>query len=143
VDVSRRNQCQACRFNKCLEANMRREGMFKHFFKVIISSTDKNSLRKKSYKDFKMHWKKHTSDWHSYSISQFIFSSLLYVSFPTLNNGLRCAIKCWIIFTLNGIEIFKCHDSICFYCDVQHKHASSICYYDYGYQVLHLLLLVL
>lgn len=26
VDVSRRNQCQACRFAKCLEANMRREG---------------------------------------------------------------------------------------------------------------------
>lgn len=26
VDVSRRNQCQACRFAKCLQANMRREG---------------------------------------------------------------------------------------------------------------------
>lgn len=26
VDVSRRNQCQACRFSKCLQANMRREG---------------------------------------------------------------------------------------------------------------------
>lgn len=39
VDVSRRNQCQACRFSKCLKANMRREGkreqkiliLFKHF----------------------------------------------------------------------------------------------------------------
>ena len=28
VDVSRRNQCQACRFAKCLQANMRREGEF-------------------------------------------------------------------------------------------------------------------
>lgn len=26
VDVSRRNQCQACRFAKCLAANMRPEG---------------------------------------------------------------------------------------------------------------------
>ncbi|EDS26075.1 nuclear receptor [Culex quinquefasciatus] len=25
VDVSRRNQCQACRFAKCIQANMRRE----------------------------------------------------------------------------------------------------------------------
>ncbi|XP_074110502.1 nuclear receptor subfamily 2 group E member 1 [Cotesia typhae] len=28
VDVSRRNQCQACRFAKCLEVNMKRDGMF-------------------------------------------------------------------------------------------------------------------
>lgn len=28
VDVSRRNQCQACRFAKCLAANMRPEGNF-------------------------------------------------------------------------------------------------------------------
>lgn len=28
VDVSRRNQCQACRFSKCIKANMRREGEF-------------------------------------------------------------------------------------------------------------------
>ncbi|CAO1408906.1 unnamed protein product [Diamesa serratosioi] len=27
VDVSRRNQCQACRFSKCLKANMRREAV--------------------------------------------------------------------------------------------------------------------
>ncbi|XP_026465058.1 photoreceptor-specific nuclear receptor-like [Ctenocephalides felis] len=26
VDVSRRNQCQACRFSKCLQANMRKDG---------------------------------------------------------------------------------------------------------------------
>ncbi|KAF0291735.1 Retinoic acid receptor RXR-alpha-A [Amphibalanus amphitrite] len=26
VDVARRNQCQACRFTKCLQVNMRREG---------------------------------------------------------------------------------------------------------------------
>ncbi|RWS08949.1 hypothetical protein B4U79_12222 [Dinothrombium tinctorium] len=26
IDVARRNQCQACRFKKCLEVNMRREG---------------------------------------------------------------------------------------------------------------------
>lgn len=26
IDVSRRNQCQSCRFSKCIEANMRREG---------------------------------------------------------------------------------------------------------------------
>lgn len=26
VDVSRRNQCQACRFSKCIKSNMRREG---------------------------------------------------------------------------------------------------------------------
>lgn len=26
VDVSRRNQCQACRFKKCLQVNMKREG---------------------------------------------------------------------------------------------------------------------
>lgn len=26
VDVSRRNQCQACRFRRCLEVNMKRDG---------------------------------------------------------------------------------------------------------------------
>ncbi|KAJ8667112.1 hypothetical protein QAD02_008774 [Eretmocerus hayati] len=26
VDVSRRNQCQACRFTKCLQVNMKRDG---------------------------------------------------------------------------------------------------------------------
>ena len=26
VDVIRRNQCQACRFNKCLAVNMKKEG---------------------------------------------------------------------------------------------------------------------
>lgn len=28
IDVARRNQCQACRFKKCLAENMRREGEF-------------------------------------------------------------------------------------------------------------------
>lgn len=28
VDVSRRNQCQACRFTKCLQVNMKRDGTF-------------------------------------------------------------------------------------------------------------------
>lgn len=44
VDVSRRNQCQACRFSKCLKANMRREGkeklsliLFKHFNHININ----------------------------------------------------------------------------------------------------------
>ena len=27
VDVIRRNQCQACRFNKCLAVNMKKEGI--------------------------------------------------------------------------------------------------------------------
>lgn len=27
VDVSRRNQCQACRFRRCLEVNMKRDGI--------------------------------------------------------------------------------------------------------------------
>jgi len=36
VDVSRRNQCQACRFSKCLQANMRREGIVFHLL-VFIS----------------------------------------------------------------------------------------------------------
>jgi hypothetical protein len=26
VDVTRRNQCQACRFNKCLQVNMKKDG---------------------------------------------------------------------------------------------------------------------
>lgn len=29
VDVARRNQCQACRFKKCLEVNMKRDGKWK------------------------------------------------------------------------------------------------------------------
>lgn len=29
VDVSRRNQCQACRFRKCLEVNMKKDGKCK------------------------------------------------------------------------------------------------------------------
>lgn len=27
MDVSRRNQCQACRFRRCLEVNMKRDGI--------------------------------------------------------------------------------------------------------------------
>lgn len=34
VDVSRRNQCQACRFSKCLQANMRREGEIVIMFNI-------------------------------------------------------------------------------------------------------------
>jgi hypothetical protein len=29
VDVTRRNQCQACRFNKCLQVNMKKDGKSK------------------------------------------------------------------------------------------------------------------
>ena len=28
VDVTRRNQCQSCRFKKCLQVNMKKEGTF-------------------------------------------------------------------------------------------------------------------
>lgn len=35
VDVSRRNQCQACRFTKCLQVNMKRDGEFSIFFFYI------------------------------------------------------------------------------------------------------------
>lgn len=45
VDVSRRNQCQACRFAKCLAANMRPEGKFSHHQNTIETcpSSTKNS----------------------------------------------------------------------------------------------------
>ncbi|KZC14643.1 Nuclear receptor subfamily 2 group E member 1 [Dufourea novaeangliae] len=43
VDVSRRNQCQACRFTKCLQVNMKRdeieERMWYHFESSMISHT--------------------------------------------------------------------------------------------------------
>lgn len=35
IDVARRNQCQACRFRKCLACNMRREGKSRFDFNVI------------------------------------------------------------------------------------------------------------
>lgn len=35
VDVSRRNQCQACRFRRCLEVKMKRDG--KSIFQTIKS----------------------------------------------------------------------------------------------------------
>ena len=28
VDVTRRNQCQSCRFKKCLQVNMKKEGLY-------------------------------------------------------------------------------------------------------------------
>ena len=28
VDVTRRNQCQSCRFKKCLQVNMKKEGEY-------------------------------------------------------------------------------------------------------------------
>lgn len=34
VDVTRRNQCQACRFRKCLQVNMKKDG--KLFFLKMI-----------------------------------------------------------------------------------------------------------
>ncbi|XP_023290718.1 nuclear receptor subfamily 2 group E member 1 [Orussus abietinus] len=34
VDVSRRNQCQACRFTKCLQVNMKRDGIWREFSAV-------------------------------------------------------------------------------------------------------------
>ncbi|RWS28326.1 hypothetical protein B4U80_10470 [Leptotrombidium deliense] len=37
IDVVRRNQCQSCRFKKCLQVNMRREGEFLIFFSLLIS----------------------------------------------------------------------------------------------------------
>lgn len=38
VDVTRRNQCQACRFKKCLHVNMKRDG------KLLVTDTWKYSL---------------------------------------------------------------------------------------------------
>ena len=34
VDVTRRNQCQSCRFKKCLQVNMKKEGKY-HFVGII------------------------------------------------------------------------------------------------------------
>lgn len=43
VDVSRRNQCQACRFAKCLQVNMRREGKI---FDICVCSVFNNNNNK-------------------------------------------------------------------------------------------------
>ncbi|VDN59842.1 unnamed protein product [Dracunculus medinensis] len=37
VDITRRNQCQACRFRKCLAVSMNPHGFFKTTFIFIIS----------------------------------------------------------------------------------------------------------
>ncbi len=42
MDVSRRNQCQACRFAKCIEANMRREGKL-HILNIIRDEKERNN----------------------------------------------------------------------------------------------------
>ncbi|XP_070493194.1 nuclear receptor subfamily 2 group E member 1-like [Chironomus tepperi] len=44
VDVSRRNQCQACRFNKCLEANMRREAVQHERAPKMSNTSSSNGL---------------------------------------------------------------------------------------------------
>lgn len=43
VDVTRRNQCQACRFSKCLEVNMRKDGTYngRISYKKFLSQINK------------------------------------------------------------------------------------------------------
>ena len=36
VDVTRRNQCQSCRFKKCLQVNMKKEGTYFNKIKVKV-----------------------------------------------------------------------------------------------------------
>lgn len=38
VDVARRNQCQACRFKKCIQVNMRKDGMRSNY--ILIQSLE-------------------------------------------------------------------------------------------------------
>lgn len=38
VDVTRRNQCQACRFSKCLRVNMKKDGKLQQYPKKKILS---------------------------------------------------------------------------------------------------------
>ncbi|KAK1127757.1 Nuclear receptor sub 2 group E member 1 [Melipona bicolor] len=48
VDVSRRNQCQACRFTKCLQVNMKRDGTLRfkgHYVFILLKSRLKSEGR--------------------------------------------------------------------------------------------------
>ena len=53
VDVSRRNQCQSCRFSKCISANMRREGELKSLNLLLISSDKLSGVLLGSYSSFR------------------------------------------------------------------------------------------
>jgi len=48
VDVSRRNQCQACRFRRCLEVNMKRDGIGGILPSIFIHFGRKRSFNKKN-----------------------------------------------------------------------------------------------